>query len=434
MASFSALKIDTGSFLHSLFREDGQTVTQETEILWQRLEPLREQLSSKTDATLPAFVQIANMADQCGTSRLWKQRIQDSAQTLVVLGIGGSSLGAEMLTSSVGGGTKRVLFFDNVDPTTLNHMGSIQWEDAFLLIVSKSGGTAETLSQFLSLLPTLEKRHPSLLRERTAVITENRAGALHAIAQDLSLPVITHPSVGGRFSVLSVVGLIPAAFTNVDIETLIEGAQSVVAATAHSSLNDPSPLQMALAQYTMARSGMPLSVQFVYADKLRSIPSWFAQLWAESLGKKQSERERFGLTPVTARGVTDQHSQLQLYLDGPRDKQFTMINDPTLVQQGDLIDDRFAHLEAVAPLAGKRTGQLFDAEFRGTRDSLINNDMPVRTFSLPGCNALALGQLIMYLELETFFVAALAGIDAFDQPAVEESKVRAKHYLAHSSN
>lgn len=358
----------------------------------------------------------------------WAAAIRDRADDLAVFGIGGSSLGAEMLISALPGGGVDVTFYDNVDPDALAAIEEIDWSHTFLLVVSKSGGTAETLTQFLTTLPALEKFAD--WRERIAVITENPEGALGKIAEELEIPIIEHPPVGGRFSVLSVVGLLPAAAAGVDVEGVVAGARKMAEKCLSPGVSENPAFRYAASQYLMAESGRNISLMMVYADRLSKAALWYRQLWAESLGKRDKAGKAWGLTPVEARGVTDQHSQLQLYLDGPEDKQFTLLYDPTLAERGLAVDERFAGLSAVAPLAGKGSGELFDAEFKGTRDALIAKDAPVRTLNLPAGDAEALGEMILLLEAETVAAAEMMGIDPFDQPAVEDSKVRARAYLA----
>jgi glucose-6-phosphate isomerase len=170
-----------------------------------------------------------------------------------------------------------------------------------------------------------------------------------------------------------------------------------------------------------------------YGSRLETIATWFRQLWAESLGKIDAQGRKQGLTPVEARGVVDQHSQLQLYLDGPEDKQFTLLFDPQLATMGATIPTRFAHLPAVTPLAGRTVGELFTAEYLGTRDALLNRGAPLREFRLSASDPCALGALIMLLEMETTLVATCLGIDPFDQPAVEDGKKRTRTRLESST-
>jgi glucose-6-phosphate isomerase len=228
---------------------------------------------------------------------------------------------------------------------------------------------------------------------------------------------------------LSVVGLLPAAVAGVDIAAVVRGAQSMAEQCRDAGLENNPAFFNGAAQYLHARQGRRLCVQMIYADRLRPISRWYRQLWAESLGKRDAQGRAQGLTPIEAHGVTDQHSQLQLYLEGPDDKQFTFLVDPSLRGQGISIPDRFRAIPAVAPLVGHTTGDLFLAEFDATRETLTRRGRPNRTLSLAMNDAASIGELIMLLEMETVVVAELLGIDPFDQPAVEEGKLLAREYL-----
>jgi glucose-6-phosphate isomerase len=346
-----------------------------------------------------------------------------------VFGIGGSSLGGEMLVHSLGNPTHPVRFFDNIDPSTLAELDGTDWHSTALLVISKSGNTAETLAQFLSLLPRLEAELGPQLREHVQVITENRAGDLARIATELGLEIVAHPPVGGRYSVLSVVGLLPAAIAGVNVAALLAGARAMAEVCGQDDMLENPAFFNGAAQYLHAEHGRRICVFMPYADRLRPFGLWYRQLWAESLGKHDRNGCARGLTPALAMGVTDQHSQLQLYLDGPDDKQFTLLADPQLGRQGARVPERFTGLPATAPLAGHTTGELLLAEYRATRETLTRRGRPNRTIQLDTRDPAALGALILLLELETVVVAQLLGIDPFDQPAVEEGKVLAREYL-----
>lgn len=344
----------------------------------------------------------------------------------VVFGTGGSALGGAMLVEALGSqpAPHPVQFLDNVDPRTLAALPGADPDDTLYLVISKSGDTAETLAQFLSLLP--EIKHP---REQLRVVTENPHGALAQIAVRLGLEALAHPPVGGRFSVLSVVGLLPAALAGVDVDALLAGAR----AGAERCLEEPDPernpaLAGAAAQYLHALRGRTQCVHFGYGDRWPPVMKWLRQLWAESLGKRDAGGAPRGLTPVPAHGTPDQHSQLQLYLDGPDDKQFTFFMDPGQRARGRPVPETFSDLPAAAALAGHTTGALLHAEYRATRATLARHARPQRAFELP-LEPFALGELIVLLELETVAMAELLGVNPFDQPAVEEGKQLAREYL-----
>jgi len=232
------------------------------------------------------------------------------------------------------------------------------------------------------------------------------------------------PGVGGRFSVLTNVGLLPAAVLGLDIAAIRAGAAKALAPVLAKApaAEVPAALGAALA-IAAAEHGRTIAVLMAYADRLERFTRWYVQLWAESLGKDGK-----GTTPVGALGPVDQHSQLQLYLAGPRDKLFTII---TVGNQGGVpLDAELAALAGEPGFGGKRIGDLVAAQGRATADTLASNGCPVRSIALPALDEAALGELLMHFMLETIIAAHLLGVDAFDQPAVEEGKVLAKRYLA----
>ncbi len=421
------LNIETHNFLDA--------IKQNSSILTPKI--LEEMATWGQKARSPAFLDLTQSDQEFNKAQHWSQQCRNQANRLVILGIGGSSLGGQMLVNALAPNGLPVTFYDNICPEFLAALYTLPWSECFVLAVSKSGNTSETLAQLLTLLPILQKQLGSGFNTHAAVITENPDSALGRIALELAIPIIAHPPVGGRFSVLSITGLLPAAFAGADIQSLLAGAEAMAQHCLSTNPDDNPALRFALAQAHMALNGKNISVIMAYGQRLEKISTWFRQLWAESLGKIDASGQKQGITPIDARGVTDQHSQLQLYLDGPEDKQFSLLYDPTLAQQGAIITAHFAALPAVAPLAGRSVGELFAAEFLGTRDALIHRGAPVRVFNLEKSSAYALGELILLLEMETLITAQLLAVTPFDQPAVEESKQRARTYLtrnAHTTN
>jgi len=395
-----------------------------------QLDALRSRMKQWRTGTPPSFWHLPFRDDVDHINTAARLINQNFART-IVLGIGGSSLGGETLVRCLGNKTHPVRFFDNIDPATLSELDTVEWKSTALLVISKSGETAETLAQFLGLLPTLESRLGGALTKHVRIITENPAGALARVATALGIEIISHPPVGGRFSVLSVVGLLPAAIAGVDIAALLSGARDMADQCSATPIEDNPAFFQASAQYLHARHGRRICVFMPYADRLRPLGLWYRQLWAESLGKPDSTGTPQGLTPALAMGVTDQHSQLQLYLGGPDDKQFTLLADPALKHLGARIPDRFGEFPAVKPLVGHTVGELLLAEYRATRETLTRHARPNRAITLNTRDPAALGALILQLELETVVVAELLDIDPFDQPAVEEGKRLAREYLQH---
>jgi glucose-6-phosphate isomerase len=232
------------------------------------------------------------------------------------------------------------------------------------------------------------------------------------------------PNIGGRYSVLSNVGLLPAAILGLDIKRVRAGAATALAPVLaeRAAAEVPAALGAAL-NIAASAGGKNIAVLMAYADRLERFSRWFTQLWAESLGKHGK-----GTTPIGALGPVDQHSQLQLFIAGPRDKLFTVVTVDTK-GQGPRIDAALAKRAGEPDLGGKTIGDLVAAQGRATAETLAKNGVPVRTIRLPRLDEEQMGELLMHFMLETIIAAHLLGVDAFDQPAVEEGKVLAKRYL-----
>jgi glucose-6-phosphate isomerase len=241
------------------------------------------------------------------------------------------------------------------------------------------------------------------------------------------VPVLDHdPNVGGRYSVLTNVGLLPAALAALDIAAVRAGAAAALAPVlaGRKPAEVPACVGAALAVALAETRGKTIAVLMAYADRLERLTRWYVQLWAESLGKDGK-----GTTPIGALGPVDQHSQLQLYIAGPRDKLFTVVTVGA-AGRGPRMDAKLAALAGEPNFAGKAIGDLVAAQGRATAETLIKNGCPVRTIHLAVLDAANLGELLMHFMLETIVAAHLLGVDPFDQPAVEEGKVLAKKYLA----
>jgi len=428
--SISRLAIDSSSFLKDTIGENGVS-KEEIEALSPKLDKLRQQIKEWRESDAVNFLNLPEKAELEDIERMGQEYSRNFKRTLV-FGIGGSTLGGEMLSRTLGyrSHSNQVDFYDNVDPGTFSDVYDARWSETLCMVISKSGDTAETLSQFLTVLPHMERYlGEDGARDHTVIITENKNGALYKIAQQLGIKVIPHPPIGGRFSVLSVVGLLPAYISGVDISGVLEGARSMVKrCTLDDMLENPAFFNGS-AQFLHSEKGRNISVFMPYADNLRLVVNWYRQLWAESLGKTDGNGNHKGMSPVENHGVTDQHSQLQLMLEGPDDKQVTFLAHPGVRHRGKRVPMRFQEHPAVAPLAGHTMGELFLAELMGTRETLSRHGRPNRTFSLHDRDAYAIGELIMLLEMETIVVAELMGVNAFDQPAVEENKVLIRQYL-----
>ena len=306
-------------------------------------------------------------------------------------------------------------FMDNVDPHTFKVLfASLEPKKTGFLVVSKSGNTAETMAQFFICKQAWQtKVGIENLAHHFLVITEPRTSALQEQAQKYDLPCLDHPTdIGGRFSCLTLVGLLPAMIAGLDAFKVRSGAQRYF----DSCLQNKNA-----APITGAVSALDKSIQVLmpYVDRLADFGMWYRQLWAESLGKDGK-----GLTPIRAMGTVDQHSQLQLYLDGPKDKAFTVLALES-EGHGDVMRDT-----GVDYLEGHTLGDLLAAEAKATLHTLKDNDCPVRMISLSQLDEETMGELFMHYILETLLTAHLLDVDAFSQPAVEQGKILTREYLA----
>ena len=250
-----------------------------------------------------------------------------------------------------------------------------------------------------------------------------KANGLRDLLAPHGVPILDHdPGVGGRFSVLSNVGLLPAAVCGLDIGAIRAGAAAALAPVLEGKKPDDVPAAVGAALAVAANK--PIAVMMAYADRLDRFTRWYVQLWAESLGKDGK-----GSTPLAALGPVDQHSQLQLFMAGPRDKLFTIVTVGA-AGRGPRIEAELARRAGEPGLGGKTIGDLVAAQGRATAETLAKNGCPVRTMHLDMLDEAALGELLMHFMLETIIAAHLIGVDPFDQPAVEQGKVLAKKYLA----
>jgi glucose-6-phosphate isomerase len=338
-------------------------------------------------------------------------------EDILILGTGGSSLGGKALCALSVQERPRLHFLDNIDPSTfILALQKVNLKNTGILAISKSGSTVETLMQLSVCLKHMEKNH---LQNNCIVITEPTHNPLRKIAETHNWLCLDHPvKVGGRYSCFSVVGLLPAILAGLSPEAIREGGRDVL---QHHLLSDSPPALegAATSVYLEKHHHKTQTVIFPYADQLDVFSQWYRQLWAESLGKKGK-----GTTPIRALGTVDQHSQLQLYLDGPKDKFFTLLTLPW-EGKGEEITTFL-----IPEFKGKTMGDLFAAEQRATYETLLHHKCPTRLMTLDNLDEYALGSLMMHFMIETLLTSYLIGVNAFDQPAVEEGKRLAREYLA----
>ena len=358
---------------------------------------------------------------------------RENFDDVIVLGTGGSSLGGRTLSalapleySKVCGGP-RLRFVDNVDPHSFDLLiTATDWSRTGVIAISKSGSTAETMAQFVVLSNTLRTHvTEGRVSDHVAVITEPKPSPLVSMAENIGCRVLDHdPQVGGRYSALSVTGLLPAAIAGLDINAIRAGAARVLQSGLYGATADFTPALGAAVSVGLERTkGVRATVLMPYCDRLAEFGLWYGQLWAESLGKSGE-----GTTPIRAIGTVDQHSQIQLYLDGPADKMYTLVLTDT-AGQGPNLSDTMADIEGLAYLRGRTIGDLLSVAGRATAETLANNGRPTRILRVPAVDEAAMGALMMHFMLETVIAAHLIGVDPYDQPAVEEGKTLARGYL-----
>ena len=372
---------------------------------------------------LELFSNVAR-EDDLAAARALAGALQNDTSRIFVLGIGGSSLGGQALKDLALAGTPEILFLDNPDPVTYARaLSATDLRTTRFVAISKSGGTPETLAQTLIAADALKSAGAGKhLGQHFAVITEPRDSALRKFATGIGCPVLDHPTgIGGRYSVLTAVGMLPAILLGLDAAALRDGARAVL----ERARSPGSPTALGAAQHwALAQSGaLRESVLWCYADRLKTFGPWWRQLWGESLGKAGQ-----GTTPVAVLGPVDQHSQLQLFLDGPGGALFTLIDCAT-EGQGPLMPAEDANRLGLTYLAGRHLGDLIAAEARATAESLAKRGRPVRRITVDTLDERALGALFMQFMIETILMGKLMGVDPFDQPAVEEGKVLARKYL-----
>lgn len=379
-----------------------------------------ETLRHSQNPHITALKAIASATDDLPEIDRLAARIRDGFTTLVIMGMGGSCLGGRVLCDLPDGKPLAIHFVENIDPHSIAQLlAHLDMPRAFFLAISKSGGTLETLTQtFVCLEALAAQRGVKALADQCAVVTQPGPSAMRTLAESHRIPIIPHPAdIGGRFSVLTAVGLIPAAVAGVNIRNLRAGAASVVAALDR---DDAPPVAAAARMHALMNQGFSQSVMMPYCDRLAKLSSWYCQLWAESLGKDGK-----GQTPIRSIGAVDQHSQLQLFLDGPKDKVFTIIT-VNHAGKGPVIRTAMAQDATLAYLEGRHVGDVMAAEQQATAETLAARGCPVRLLHLDEISDRSIGALLMHLMLETVAMAQFMGINAFDQPAVEEGKIRTR--------
>ncbi len=430
------IKIDfSGCMAEAVGSENGVT-PDELALIRPRISSAHEQLQKWRASKEAIFMDYPFEVGLASRFRKSAEKVQSRFENLVVLGIGGSALGlrciagtllppyANLLERKKRGGAPRLFVCDNIDPDTMSQLLEyVDLKETCFNVISKSGTTTETMAQFFVALPMLKARLGGKWKEHVYVTTDPEAGILRRFVKEEDVPSFDLPSkLGGRFSVLSAVGLFPAACLGVDIEGMIDGARNISRVCADADLEmNPAYKNAAVNDILSSKKGKKISVVMPYCDKLSLFADWYIQLVAESLGKDGK-----GMTPVKAVGATDQHSQMQLFMEGPNDKVMTIFGleefsktvPVTQVMAG------FEHLQ------GHDMGKILIASQRASTKALVTNKRPVVTVTVPKISPQALGELFMFYEIYTAFSGALSGVNPFNQPGVELGKKLTKEILA----
>ena len=364
--------------------------------------------------------------------------VENRFDNVLILGLGGSALGGKavceallppywnFLTKEQRNNYPRIFFLDNIDPDQMNSLLKIlDLKKTLVNVVTKSGSTAEVMAQYMVLKDLMEKELGDDYRKNVIATTDKNIGILKQLSDQEGYKTFYIPDdVEGRFSVFSAVGLLPFALVGINIEEITQGIKDMDLALKNTDINYNIAAQNALIHYLMdVKRGKKISVMMPYSNRLRFVADWYCQLWAESLGKERDKNNNIvntGQTPVKAIGVTDQHSQIQLYNEGPNDKIINFLRvkefDTTLE-----IPNIFEYT-GISYLGGKTMNQLFQAEADSTMASLIDYKRPNVTITIPKVTPYYLGQLLYMFEVQTAITGALYNIDAFNQPGVEQSK------------
>ena len=369
------------------------------------------------------------------------------AKTILFFGTGGSSLGGQTLAQLAGwnipGGADekqrtrpRTRFYDNLDAQTLaGALASLDLATTRFIVTSKSGGTAETLAQVIAALSAakaagLERQIPKLFLGITEPVRPGKANGLRSLFTALRIPLLEHHTgIGGRYSCLTNVGLMPAMARGLDASAIRAGAKLVIDALLNAkSAADFAPAVGAATAVALSKErGITTLVMMPYADRLGRMAAWFVQLWAESLGKGGE-----GTSPIACLGPLDQHSQLQLFMDGPRTHMMTVLRVAS-AGTGPVVDAALAQLAGADYMAGRTVGDIVDAQAHAVPDALARAGRPVRTFDIAKLDEATLGAMLMHFMIETILAGRLLGVDPFDQPAVELAKILTKERLAKGS-
>lgn len=401
-----------------------------------RLEPALEALRKDWETGDLPLLRIPEETADVAAAEAAVAELSAGASTIVFFGTGGSSLGGQTLAQLAGWDIPgaadeaqkqrpRTRFYDNLDPDTLGRsLTAFDLASTRFVVISKSGNTPETLVQALAALAAVKSAGlgneiPRMFLGLTEPAVPGRKNGLRNLFDEHGIPLLDHHTgIGGRYSVLTNVGLLPAIARGLDVRALRAGAAEIVSAmrSAASAAELPAAVGAAVNIALAKERGVRISVMMPYADRLARFAHWYVQLWAESLGKDGE-----GTTPIACLGPLDQHSQLQLFMDGPREHLITVLRLATS-DTGPRIEPELAAMAGLDETAGRHVGDLVAAQTHGVPAALTSAGRPVRLFDIDRLDERTLGALLMHFMLETILAGRLLGVDPFDQPAVELGK------------
>lgn len=420
--------------------ENGLEIEQEFENYKGKIKEIISDLNKRKDKP-GQWLQWMNLGYNEETVWLVKEYaslVRNRFDNILVLGIGGSALGGiavteallkpywNFLTEEQRNNFPRIFFLDNIDPDQITGLlEMLDLKKTLVNVITKSGSTAETMSQYMIVKNILKQELGDDYRKNIVATTDKQIGILRQLADQEGYKTFVIPDdVGGRFSVFSAVGLLPFALVGLDIDEIINGVKDMDLALKNTDIWENIAAQNALIHYLMdTQKGKKLSVMMPYSSRLKYVSDWFVQLWAESLGKeynRNGEKVNCGQTPIKAIGATDQHSQIQLYNEGPNDKLINFIR----VEDFDHIIEipKTFEYTGLCYLGGKTINDLLNAEADATKVTLMDFQRPNVTISLPAVNGYFLAQLLYMLEVQTAITGELYNIDTFNQPGVEQAK------------
>ena len=363
-------------------------------------------------------LQIAYQQDNLSEIQNLAKEINNKFKKVIVLGVGGSSLGGKTLSAIKQG--NKIIFMESIDSQTIDYnLESLDLKNTLFLVISKSGETIETICQTLIVIEKFKQNNIQNFNQNFIFISQDQKNTITKIALEINSKIYFHPAdIGGRFSYLTIVGLLPAAICGLDILSIKNSAKQILDNFINHKNNQI--VQNITHQLYLFDRGFNNNVIMPYIDSLKDFTDWYRQLWSESLGKNG-----FGSTPINSMGTIDQHSQLQLYLDGPKDKFFTFITNQDPNNGFPIID-----LPNCPTLfGGKNLNDIVNIEQKSTIEMLNQKQLPIRVLSIKTLDEATLSALMMQMFLETIMIAKVKNINPFDQPAVETRKILATEYL-----